>query len=117
MRLDLAPVGRTLARRAVGQTIGRCALAAVGGAFAAVSINALGADIGTRYSTALGVPTQRAPVVGRQIPAYPIDPPDGKPDHSAQRARIVDQLYEELMRWTPPGCSSTGTKAAVVAGC
>ena len=38
MRLGLAPVGRTLARRAVRQMIGRCALAAVGAAFAAVSI-------------------------------------------------------------------------------
>ena len=41
---------------------------------------------------------KRAPAGGRPTPVYPINLPDAKPDRSMQRTRIVDQLYEELMR-------------------
>ncbi len=86
--------------------IRRCALAAAGAGFFAISIGAFGADPGTGYSTAIVVPPQAAPAGRRPMPARPIVPPDAKPDLSVQRARIVDQLYEEIMRRSSPECSS-----------
>jgi hypothetical protein len=110
MTVKAVPAGRALTGRPARQIIGRSALAAVGVSFFTISISTHGADLGTRYSTALAVPSQ---------PASPgrAHPRDAMPDRSAQRARMVDQLYEELMRWTPPGCLSTATKASGVAGC
>ena len=61
----------------------------------ATSVSGFGADPGTGYSTAIAVPSHAA---RRPIPAHPIDPPDTNPNPSLQRARIVDQLYEEIMR-------------------
>jgi hypothetical protein len=66
-------------------------LAAVGAGFVAISISTYGADLGTRYSTTLVVPSHRAPAGGRPTPVYPINPPDAKQDRSMQRTRIVGQ--------------------------
>jgi hypothetical protein len=30
---------------------------------------------------------------------------------------MVDQLYEELMRWTPPGCSPASTNGSIAGRC
>lgn len=114
MTVKAVPAGRALTGGAAHQIIGRCALAAVGASFLAISISTYGADLGTRYSTALAVPSQPASPGRRPVPARP---PDAMPDRSAQHTRMVDQLYEELMRWTPPGCSSVAIKASGVAGC
>jgi hypothetical protein len=35
---------------------------------------------------------------------------------SPVHARMVDQLYEELMRWTPP-CAAASTNASMAGGC
>ena len=61
MSPQIAPAGRALTGGAVHQMTRRCALAAVGAGFVAISISTYGADLGTRYSTALAVPSQRAP--------------------------------------------------------
>ena len=115
MRLQIAPARRALTGGAVRQMIGRCASAAVGVGFFAISISTFGADLGNGYSTAIAVPSQPAPAGRRPILAHPIDPPDAKPDRSAQRARIVDQLYEELMRSSE--CWSSMKGASMVGGC
>jgi hypothetical protein len=106
-------IDRTL--RFYRQMTRRCALAAVGAGFVAISISTYGADLGTRYSIALAVPSQRAPAGGRPTPVYPINPPDAKPDRSMQRIRIADQLYEELMRSS--GCLLASKNASIGGGC
>lgn len=44
-------------------------------------------------------------------------PPDTKLDYLAAHVRVVDRLYEELMRWTPPACASTSTDGSKTGGC
>jgi len=90
-------------------------LAAIGAGFVAISISTYGADLGTRYSTALAVPSQRAPAGGRPTPVYPINPSGAKPDRSMQRIRIVDQLYEGLMRSS--GCLLPSKNTSIGDGC
>jgi hypothetical protein len=89
----------------------RCALAVVGAGFVAISISTYGADLGTRHSTALAVPSQCASAGGRPTPVCPINPPDATPD----RSRIVDQLYEELMRSS--GCLLASKNPSIGGGC
>jgi hypothetical protein len=97
--------------------IGRCALAAIGAGFFAISTGTFGADPGTGYSTAIATPSQALPASRRPTPARPIVPRDAKPDLSVQRARIVDQLYEEIMRRSAPECSSATNTAAMAGTC
>jgi hypothetical protein len=80
------------------------ALAVFGAGLFAVSVSAVGADLGTGYSTAMTDPSQPAPPGRRALRAHLYDLPDAEPGLAAQHARIIDQLYEELMR--RPGCSS-----------
>ena len=83
MRLQIARASRAVTARKV---IGRCALAAVGAGFLAISTGTFGADLGTGYSTAIAVPSQTAPPSRRSLSAHPIIPPDAKPELAAQRA-------------------------------
>jgi hypothetical protein len=99
----------------VHQMTRRCALAVVGAGFVAISISTYGADLGTRHSTALAVPSQCASAGGRPTPVYSINPPDATPDRSMQRTRIVDQLYEGLMRSS--GCLLASKNASIGGGC
>jgi hypothetical protein len=117
MTVQIIPARRAVTSRAVRSIIGRCALAAVGAGCLAISISAFGAALETGYPSAIAVPSHPAPAGRRPIPAHPTEPPDAKPARSVERSRIVDQLNEELMRWTPPVCSSAATKASMVAGC
>jgi hypothetical protein len=116
---QIASGRRTPAAKRAHPAIGRChfALMAVSAGFFAISVSSFGADLGTGYSTVTAVPSGAAPAGRRTIPAHPIDPPDAKPDRSAHHARVVDQLYEELMHWTPPACSSTSSRASVAGAC
>jgi len=117
MRLETAGANRAVTGGAVRKLIGRCALAAVGAGFFAISIGAFGADLGTAYSTAMTVPSPAAPAGRRLMPARPIVPPDAKPDPSGRRARIVDQLYEEIMRRSSSECSSARNNASMAGAC
>jgi|SRR6516162_372162 len=78
---------RTL--RSYRQMTRRCALAVFAAGSAAISTITYGADLGTRYSTALAAPSQRASAGSRPTPVYPINAPDATPDRSMQRTRIV----------------------------
>ena len=117
MRLQIARASCAVTGGAARKMIGRCALVAVSAGFFAISIGALGADLGTEYSTAIAVPPPAAPSGRRTIPAHPVIPRDTKPELSAQRARIVDQLYEEIMRRSSPGCASATSNASMAGAC
>ena len=115
MTVQIVSAARALTGRAARRIIGRCALAAIGASFAAISIGAFGADQETGYSNAVFVPSHSAPFSRRPIPARPVSPPDTKPDHSVQHTQIVDQLYEKLMRSS--GCSLASNHASMAGGC
>ena len=117
MILQIAWARRAVTGGAARKIIGRCALAAVGAGFFAISTGTFGADPRTGYSTAIAVPSQALPASRRPMPARPIVPPDAKPDPSVRRARIVDQLYEEIMRRSSPEGSSARNNASMAGAC
>jgi hypothetical protein len=117
MRPQIAWINGTLTGRTARKVIGRCALAAIGAGFFVISTGTFGADPATGYSTAIAVPSQALPASRRPMPARPVVPHDAKPDLSAQRARIVDQLYEQIMRRSSPECASTTNTAAMAGAC
>ena len=92
----------------------RCLDGVSAGLFA-ISVSSFGADLGTGYSTAVAVPSYAVTAGRRPMPAHPIDPPDAEPDRSAQRGRIVDELYERLMRLS--ACSLASNNASIGGGC
>ena len=81
----------------------------------ATSVSSFGADRGTSYSTAIAVPPHTAPAGHRSIPAHPINPPDRSLDRYIQHARIVDRMYEELVRSS--GCVLASSNAAITGEC
>ena len=83
--------------RGVRRLFRQCAAAGVGAGLAAIS-SAFGADpaVGNSY-TAAALP-HSAPTGDRSIPTRPIDPPNREPSRLVQRAALVDQLYDDLMR-------------------
>jgi hypothetical protein len=116
MRLQFA--SRAGMGGAAHKMVGRCALAALGAAgFFAISTGTFSADLETGYSTAITVPSQALPPGRRPMPARPPVPPDANPDRAVQRARVVDQLYEEIMRRSSPECSSARNNASMAGAC
>jgi hypothetical protein len=111
-RVDWVPAVKKV-YSAVGRR--RFAAMAVGAGFFAISVSSFGADLGTGYSTAIAVRPQAAPTGRRPLPAHPIDPPGARPDRSMQRDRIVDKLYEDLMRSS--GCALASNNASIGGGC
>jgi hypothetical protein len=81
----------------------------------AASVGSFGADSGTGYSTAIAVPSHSAAAARRPIPVHPVDPPDTSPDRSLQYARIVDRMYDELMRSS--ACLLGSSNAAITGRC
>jgi len=98
MTVQVSPATRHITSRAVRRIIGRGALAAIIAGLSAISVSAYGADPETGYSRAVAFPPRSAPPVRRSTPARPIDPPDAEPNRRVQRAVLVDQLYDHLMR-------------------
>ena len=98
MTVQVSPATRHITSRAVRRIIGRGALAAIIAGLSAISLSAYGADPQTGYSRAVAFPPRSAPPVRRSTPARPIDPPDAEPNRRVQRAVLVDQLYDHLMR-------------------
>ena len=99
MTVQVSPATRHITSRAVRRRIiGRGALAAIIAGLSAISLSAYGADPQTGYSRAVAFPPRSAPPVRRSTPARPIDPPDAEPNRRVQRAGLVDQLYDHLMR-------------------
>ena len=114
MTVQVFSATRHITSRAVRRITERCALAAIIAGIIAIS-SAYGADLETGYSRAIAAPPRSAPAVRRSIPARPIDPPDAEPKRAVQRAALVDQLYDELMRSS--GCLLASSKASIAGGC
>ena len=117
MTLQIASGHHAPAAKRAHSRIGPCsaALTLVSAGFFAISVNSFGADLRAGYSAAIPVLAQAAPAGRRPIPAHPIDPPGATPDHSMQRTRIVDDLYERLMRSS--GCALASNNASITGGC
>ena len=104
-----------IASRAVRRIIGWGGLAAMVAGLGAISVSAYGANLETGYSRAVAAPPRSAPAVRRSTPARPIDPPDAELNRPLQRAELVDQLYDHLMRSS--GCALASSKASIGGGC
>ena len=115
MTVQVSSATRHITSRAVRRIIGRGALGAIVAGLGAISVSAYGADLETGYSRAVAAPPRSAPAVRRSTPARPIDPPEADPNRPVQRAALVDQLYDELMRSS--GCLLASSKASIGGGC
>lgn len=113
-QIVVARRGRT-GRTARG-ILGRCALAAIGVSFGAISISTFGADLATGSSRSITGPSQVPRAQHRAMSALPSAPTDTNLDDFVAHARMVDQLYEELMRWTPP-CAPASRDASMAGRC
>jgi len=105
MTAKISAPRRARKSRGVRRLFRQCAPATAGVGLAAISMSAYGADPAVGYS----VPADR-----QSIPARPIDPPNREPNRVVQRAALVDQLYETLMR---SGCMLASSKASIGGGC
>jgi hypothetical protein len=117
MTVQIVAVRRTLTGKAARRILGRCALAAIGAGFGAISTGTFGADPTIGSSRSITGPSQAIRADHRPITVQPSAPPDTKLDYLATHIRMVDQLYEELMRWTPPGCSPASTNGSIAGRC
>jgi len=116
MTVQIGAVCRAFASGAARRIVGRCALAAIGAGLGAISISAFGADLATGSPSSITGPSKVTRAEHRPITALPSAPTDTKLDYLAAHVRMVDQLYEELMRWTPP-CSPASTDASMAGRC
>ena len=117
MTVQIVVARRARTGRAVRRILGRFALAAIGASLGAISSSTFGADLATGSSRSITGPSQVTRADHRPITAQPSAPPDTKLDYLAAHGRMVDQLYEELMRWTSPGCSPASTNASMAGRC
>ena len=115
MTVQVFSATRHITSRGVRRIIGRGALAAIVAGLSAIFVSAYGADVQTGYSRTVAAPPRSAPAVRRSIPARPIDAPEAEPKRAVQRAALVDQLYDELMRSS--GCLLALSKASIGGGC
>ena len=115
MTVQFFSATRHITSRAVHRIIGRGALAAMVAGLGAISVSAYGANLETGYSRAVAAPPRSAPAVRRSTSARPIDPPDAELNRPLQRAELVDQLYDHLMRSS--GCALASSKASIGGGC
>ena len=117
MTVQIVAARRPLADRATRRILGRCALAVIGGSLGCISVSAFGTDLATGSSRSITGPSQVAHTDHRAIADQSSGPFDRKLDYLAAHSRTVDDLYEELMRWTPPACSSASAAGPRVGGC
>ena len=101
--------------RGVRSIFGQCAAAAAGAGLAAISMSAFVADPAVGYSHTVAALPHSAPTGRRSIPAHAIDAPNREPNRLVQRAALVDQLYETLMRSS--GCMLASSKGSFGGGC
>ena len=115
MTVKVFSATRLIASRAVRRIIGRSAWAAIAAGLGAISVSAYGADLQTGYSRAVAASLWSAPAVRRSTSAREINPRDTEPNRPVQRAELVDQLYDHLMRSS--GCALASSKASIGGGC
>ena len=115
MTAKISAMRRERKSRGVRRLFGQCAAAAAGARLAAISMSAFGADPAVGYSHTVVASPHFAPTGRRSIPTRPIDPPNREPNRPLQRAALVDQLYDDLMRSS--GCVVASSKASTGRGC
>ena len=115
MTAKISAPGRARKSRGVRSIFGQCAAAAAGAGLAAISMSAFGADPAVGYSHTVAASPHFAPTGCRSILARPIDPPNRESNRPVQRAALVDQLYDDLMRSS--GCVLASSKASTRGGC
>ena len=104
--------------KAARRIFGRCALAVViGVSIGAISSRAFGADLAIGSSRSITAPPRMTRADPRPMAAQLSNPSDTKLDHLAAHTRVVNQLYEELMRWSPPRCASPSSDASMAGRC
>jgi hypothetical protein len=116
MTVGIGAARRALTSGAARRIVGRCALAAIGAGLGAISSNTFGDDLATGSLRSITSPSQVTRTQHRPITALPSAPTDTRLDYLAAHSRMVDQLYEELMRWTPP-CAPASTHASMAGRC
>jgi hypothetical protein len=116
MTVQMVVARRPLAARGARRILGRCALAVIGASFGCISLSAL-ADLETGSSRSITGPSQVAHADHQAVAVPSSGPFDPKLDYLAAHPRTVDPLYDELMRWTPPPCSSASAAGSRVGGC
>jgi hypothetical protein len=116
MTVRIGTVRRAHTSGAVRRIVGGCALAVIGAGLGAISINASGADLATGSPRSITGPSQAPRGEHRPTTAPPTGPTESKLDYLATHSWTVDQLYEELMRWTPP-CAPASTNASMAGRC
>ena len=116
MTVPIGAVRRALTSGAPRWIVGRCAMAAIGVGLGAISINTFGADPATGSPWSITSPSQVTRAGHRPITVLPSAQTDTKLDYLAAHSRMVDQLYEELIRWTPP-CALASTDASMAGRC
>jgi hypothetical protein len=114
MTVQIVAARRAFTGKPARRIIGRCALGAIG--LGAISISAFGADLPAGSFQSITSPSQVTRADHWPITAQSSAQLDTKLDHLAAHVRIVDQLYEELMRWTPP-CSAASTDGSAAGRC
>jgi hypothetical protein len=116
MIVQIGAVRRALTSGPVRRIVGRFALAAIGAGLGAISINAFGDDLATGSPRSITGPSQVTRREHQPVTVLPSARTDTKLDYLAAHPPIVDQLYEELMRWSPP-CSRDSTDASMAGRC
>jgi hypothetical protein len=116
MIVQIVAPRRALTGRAARRIIGRCALVAIGAGLGAISISTHGADPPTGSSPSIANQSHVTRADHRSVTALPSAPTDTKLDYLAAHSRMVDQLNEELMRWTLP-CAPASTNASMAGRC
>jgi hypothetical protein len=116
MTVQIVSARRAHTGKTARRILGRCALAAIGVGFGAISMSTFSADLATGSSRSITGPSQVTRADHRPIAAQPSAPTDTKLDYLAAHVRVVDRLYEELTRWTPP-CSLASTDASTAGRC
>ena len=113
MTAKISTPRHALEDRGVRSIIGQWAAAAAGAGLAAMSISAFGADPAAKSIHPIPAPSQ---VMGTGAPPGTNQPsvaPDATLEHFATQARMIDQLYGELMRWRPLACQPAANILAI----
>jgi hypothetical protein len=116
MAVQIVPACRALTGKAA-RIFGRCALVAIGASFGAISVSTFSADLATGSARPIIIPSPLTRADHPPVTVQPSAAPDPKSDHLAAHARTLDRLYGELIRWTPPSCSSGSSEASIEGIC
>jgi hypothetical protein len=97
-------------KKAAAVAMRRRVLAAIGITYFAFTATTLAAEVRTADQNAVATASKSVSAGRHAIPAHPTNP---LAINSKASAALVDQLYQELMAWTPPWCPSATNDASL----